>query len=199
MEKNNTTLQRAIQKLPSYEAPSFIWEEVDAQLTAEEQLTAAIEQLPSYEAPSVVWESIEEELEQGTRIISFNRTRWMAIAAAIAVLLVATFWLIPTENSNTIVSTSITTETINQELLEDDWTEDEDLVQMVVERFSKSRVAKTYQFYEELLIEFNELSTAMQEVKEMIALNGKAVDIVIQIRDIERDRDEIVKQMANLI
>ena len=65
-ECNYETLQDTIAKLPKYEAPDFVWANIERALVEDEQdtqIAKAIPELPVFEAPKLVWSNIEAELE----------------------------------------------------------------------------------------------------------------------------------------
>lgn len=205
MEKNKDILQKAIRNLPIYDPPADIWNTVDRELDAHEQLQSAVEKLPIYNPPPQVWNAIASDLQetakedgQSAKVRTMPTYRWLAIAATIALLLTAGWFYM--NNSEQASIEIVTSEEIhNPELLEADWEEDEKAIQEVAQLFVQSDIAKTEDNYQDLLQEFEELETAREEVQNIMKQYGKDPGLVRQIAEIEIDRTEIVKQMAALI
>lgn len=66
IEQNKDILQRAINRLPNYEAPQAVWRQLDHQLEGVRP-TALLEQLPIYSPPSEVWNQINKRLAQANQ------------------------------------------------------------------------------------------------------------------------------------
>lgn len=67
-ELNKNTLKEALKKLPTYEPPELLWEQVNKdlnQVMPRTALQAAIQALPEYNPPDFVWEHIQKNLELG--------------------------------------------------------------------------------------------------------------------------------------
>lgn len=206
MEKNKDILQKTIRSLPSFEAPPQVWHAIEQELNNHQKLQDAIQTLPEYEAPAMVWKKIEENLE--SKIISIpldnagrreSNYRWLAIAAAVTVLISAGVWFLNTGETQENIQIAITEETIYEQLLVADWKEDESIIQEVAQLFTQSKVAQNSLYYSDLLEEFEELETAKEEIEGMMKQYGKATDFIRQISEIELERSTLVKQMATLI
>ncbi|MCH2082535.1 MAG: hypothetical protein MK226_09105 [Saprospiraceae bacterium] len=206
MEKNKEILQKTIRSLPSFEAPPQVWDAIQLELDSDQKLQHAIQSLPTYEAPALVWEQIEKNLEP--KIISMplvdgsrknDKYKWLAVAATVAILLSAGLWFLTTLETQENIQIVTTEETIYEQLLIEDWEEDESIIQEVAQLFAQSKVAQSSLHYSDLLEEYQELETAKETIEDMMKQYGKATDFIRQISKIELERSTLVKQMATLI
>ena len=65
-EHNKETLQKALQSLPTYEAPELCWEQIVGRLDAlegQDVMDQAIESMPVHKAPDALWDRISTELD----------------------------------------------------------------------------------------------------------------------------------------
>jgi hypothetical protein len=94
---SNIRLQHALAQLPQYDPPPSLWQEIEDALEAEQLLSEAVQELPVHSPPADVWSNIEAGLERQPRYkrkqLFFSRSAWMAVAAALLLLLVATRWM----------------------------------------------------------------------------------------------------------
>ena len=63
-QSNEHILKQAIANLPTYEAPTFIWDQIEGQLQIDHQddlIQDASKRLVPLEAPSFIWNNIESE------------------------------------------------------------------------------------------------------------------------------------------
>lgn len=200
MEEQKTSLQRAITALPSYEAPPFVWEEINVQLDQDHQdqiIKETIPQLAAYEAPTMVWEGIENTLDKpaSTKLVSlFNWKQLTKIAAGLLLLLSIGYGLWPSDQTE--VSYTAHTEPIDQYLLEADWDADEATFAQVVKLHEE--YSKTFKDTESasLKAELQELEEARKELKTAIELYGNDHELIRQLAALERDRTQVIKQMA---
>ncbi len=94
---SNIRLQHALAQLPQYDPPPFLWQEIEDALEAEQLLDEAVQALPVHSPPANVWSNIEAGLERQPRYkrkrVFFPRSAWVAVAATLLLLLVATRWM----------------------------------------------------------------------------------------------------------
>lgn len=67
-ELNKNTLYNALKKLPEYEPPELLWDEVSkdlSQVMPRTALQAAVQALPEYNPPAFVWDNIVQSLDKG--------------------------------------------------------------------------------------------------------------------------------------
>lgn len=198
-EQNHDTLQRAIRELPQYSPGEAVWLSLEQALDAEraeEPLREAIQSLPTY-APQVdVWDRIEQELAQLVRKPLFVR-RWMQLASAAALVGVAValaVWL--NLSSGADVQETVTYAQAEQaESTSADWDADDALIAGVADAYAQ-RASFLQNEGRNLLSELEELDEAKAEIKAMMQKYGTDAQLVQNIVDIERERTEVVKQMA---
>lgn len=204
-EFNKHTLKKAISNLPLYEAPGFLWDNIEAVLVADEQdaiIKATIPHLPHYQAPDSVWIGIETALDknstdekQHTSIISIRR---IAIAASFVGLAIWFSWqsFFATTSEYTL---SYSEEEVAQFEYEFDPNEDEASFNTMLDHFKSSVVAKQHEEYNNLLEAYEELKIAKEELVQILENYGSDPDIIQQMSDIEHERSRVIKQMAALI
>lgn len=192
-EQNRETLIKAIKELPVHEPGPAVWDRITGELDLQE----SIQQLPQYAPPSAIWENIEAELDsapakQAKRITLYRK---LSVAASVAILLVAGFWLLPKENASETVSYEIA---MAEEVFkyENDWDGDESSLIVAVNAFKGDPVAQQDDNYNTLLAEWDELNEAKKEIKEMMDKYGHDSQFVRQLGAIERGRAAVAKQMA---
>lgn len=100
MEKNKTTLDRAIAALPQYQPPDFLWDDLADQLDFEENLEKPLSEMPVYAPPANLWETLATQIEQTPELSGKpkkNRSfRWPAVG--ISLLLGTLIWLLMIQN-----------------------------------------------------------------------------------------------------
>lgn len=204
-ELNKKTLIKAISDLPQYEAPGFIWEQIEQVLVSEEQDTAiatVIPQLPSYLPPESVWAGIDAALNEtpnlrqnNLRIIPWKR---IAIAASLIGIALWFSWqqFFPNQEKFALVYSE---EQVSQFEYALDLEEDEASFTAMLSNFETSIVAKQHEDYNILLDEYQELKIAKGELVQLMENYGTDPDIIQQISEIEHERSRVIKKMAALI
>lgn len=199
-EQNQETLRNAINRLPTYEPGTSVWDAIDRRLTSEETLDHAIAQLPKYTPPAMVWERIAEDLEKPATVRRL-RPAWIGAAAAAVVLFTVGIYFWNTEEPAPIETVQVVyTETEQPEnALTADWDDDDTEMQEVVEAFAQKASFVKEADDQSLLSEWEELKSAKAEIKTMLAKYGNDAELVRTIAEIERQRSTIVKKMATEI
>lgn len=91
-------LKNALKRLPEYEPPRFIWEEIEAGLETDDLMREGISSLPEYTPPAEIWENIAENLaKQPVKpgiLLHFSSYRLWIIAASFSLLILAAWWLL---------------------------------------------------------------------------------------------------------
>jgi len=192
MDMNEHGLKNAIQGLPKYQAPEQLWQGIEEEL----ELQNAITKLSTYSPSQQVWERIEQELP-AKRIVMTTR-RWMSAAAAIAVLLVATFWWQNGQNRPDIAMEE-TTVTHQTELLLADWNEDEDAFEKMKTLCTQYPFLCENENFQSLENELVELEEAKEAVASTMQKYGQQARLIHQIKQIEQERSEVLKQMVKMI
>ena len=206
-EINKTTLDRALQQLPSHEAPAWLWADIVSKLEEGESadhLKATIRELPRYVPPAKVWTGIEAELNNNqdsgiNKPSSFLRIligRYAA-AAAIGLLVLAYIGNRLLDQNPDIKVIIVESEEIVPSFPEiADWNEDNALFVEVMEKFASHPLIKERSEFKTLQEELKELDDAKSEIEYMIDNYGTDPDLVRQIGEIERERSEVLKEMV---
>ena len=199
-EKNKETLKQAIQRLEPTSAPAFIWDEIAAELTesAQDQLIQeAIPHLTRYEAPPMVWDSVARSLDEQeiTKVRKINWYYWTA-AASVALILATTLWVsLGSEQPNYVA----TVETVDKNLLDNDWESDEAIFAEVMELHDDYLQVFDDVESRNWRAELVELNDARTELLGAMDLYGKDHELIRQLSNVERDRTEVIKKMATKI
>lgn len=221
-EINKHTLIEATASLPEYEPPSSVWQAIDQELVLrkgvadleeyepptlvwgniqnELVLQKSIAELPNYEPPTSVWENIAQELstrkpQRTGRVVSMQK--WVRYAAAAAILSALTIFglnLISTE-TEAEAQFSYSIETVEDDLLKKDWNEDEDAFAYLMNICKERVLACENPEFKSLKMELEELNDAKAMLEEAIGAYGTNADLVVEIREIEFARTNIVKRM----
>ncbi|MCI4671000.1 MAG: hypothetical protein MRZ79_22880 [Bacteroidia bacterium] len=100
-EKNYHVLKEALKNLPSYLAPSKVWEDIQRQLSGREKLLG---ELPLYKAPADAWANIASQLERKRKPATYL---WIGLGIAATILFLI---LIPGEGDKMVATTPISLE-----------------------------------------------------------------------------------------
>lgn len=204
-ELNNEILKKVISALPQYEAPGFIWEEIENSLVEKDQddaLKALIPTLSVFTPPESVWSGIESELKNSSTKTSGNiRILYLGKIAAAASLVGFLFWFgwnqfTPSQKEYTMVYSQEEVAQFDYSL---DTDEDEAAFTAMLSQFESSVVAKQHEEYDVLIDEYQELKNAKDELVEMMENYGNDPDLIQQISNIEHERSRVIKKMAALI
>lgn len=193
---NHRTLKKAVTQLPTHQPPDAIWLAMDKELN----LRKGVRQLPEHQPPTLVWEGIEANLVKNTGSVK-SRLFWLkrlSIAASFLLLIGASWWI--SNQRTTAESFQYAQETIDLQLLEADWDEDEEALAQI-EAICK---AKTYTCalpeFQQLEQELEELNEAKLDLKQAIDDFGKDTQLIAQLSEVELERTTILKKMmANIL
>jgi cell division protein FtsB len=200
LEEQNSKLKQAIKALPQYEAPKMVWQGIHQQLASDEQdrlIKEAIPFLNDYTAPVGVWQGIENTLVRTSQVKTLStskRRRSLMIAASILIVLALGYGLWP--KSYSAASYTVSQEDIDPYLLDQDWDADELVFAQVVAMYEEYSQTFNDQESTALKAELNELNEAKKELKTAIELYGNDHELIRQLAALERDRTQVIKQMA---
>jgi hypothetical protein len=188
-------MKEILKNLPTYEPPEMVWEAIETRLPLLE--------MPTYEPPVEIWNTIENQLVAGGKPVKrlkilrgVKSNYWLLAAASFALLMVASA-LFFNKNNTTETSITISTETIDNQLLKQDWTEaDKDFA--MVEEFCKTVVTPCEEpEFQTLKNELDELNKAREDLKNALNTYNSDPDMVAQLSKLENERTDILKKMVD--
>jgi HAMP domain-containing protein len=201
MEKNRATLTSALRKLPEYDPPTSLWDDLESALDADDLLKQSIPNLPVYDPPETVWSDIEAKLnqpvQQTLKIRSRNFRRY-AVAATLAGALLAAWFLlrpatIPTDNL------TVSQEKIDNTVAAAAREPEDDAFKMVQNLCAGAAPVCNQPQFKALKSELDELTKAKQELRDALGPYGDDSELTAQLVRIERERSELLQQMIQMI
>lgn len=203
MDKNKHTLEGAIQKLPQYQPPATLWDQIADGLEEDQQdqqWRSKIQELPQHEAPSFIWDNIAEELPPEVSLPKKGKLiRFMPrIAAAASVLLLLALGVWWQSRDTAKVELAITQEIVPEAQWTEDWDQDDEQIESVMQLAANSPLEHPEDF-QRLKADLEELNTARAELLELMQAYGKDPKVIREIGEIERQRSAVVKQVVSLI
>ena len=199
---NKNTLIEALSMLPEYEPPVHVWESVQMQVE-EFPPKNMLKQMPVYQPPTRGWESILSNLESSANRAKIVSIRWkqvLAVAAAMALVLFS-IWRIglPKPGDDVQTAMNYSTETVDDQLLVNDWDEDEDAFVQFREICEAKKIICQQPEFVQLQTELEELTGAKEALKAAMGSYGATADLITQIKDIEMERTGILKRMMVML
>lgn len=196
-ELNVNTLRQALSRLPEYEPPAGLWDELEASMDADIQLSGTVQTLPLYDPPAEIWNNIENRLQQkpAVRLGIFRR---ILAAAAVGLVLLSAWWLMgPATSGQDRVA--VTQETLNADIRAS-VQEKEDAAFELVETLCASKAPVCEQpDFKALKSELDELTDAKKEIRTTLGRYGDDPGLAAQLVRIERERSGLLRQMMNMI
>ena len=190
-ELNYENLRKALDQLPTYDAPVANWDRIDQGLNKAPSPSKLSRSLPGYSPPTSVWNKLNENLD----IVRNNRSRvrsiyrWSARAAA-AVLLFGAGYLYATYDAGPKESYVYSQEySSNASFTANDWNDEEASFQRVMEQLAAIDEPEL----NALRLELEELTAAKKEVEEMLRAYGHDHQIVTQLAEIEVERSRVYR------
>jgi len=190
---NEQALKNAIQELSTYQPSEQLWQRIESNL----EWKNTLDELPTYQPKADLWERIEQDLP-ATKTVQMRVSRWSMAAAAIAAILVATFWWQTSSNAATIEMQYASAD-YDASLLIDDWNEDEDAFTTIEEICKKHPFLCKNQQFQSLKSELTELENAKNDISLAMQKYGKQARLINQIKSIEQDRSDVLKAMVEMI
>ncbi|MCU0348778.1 MAG: hypothetical protein MUC59_17695, partial [Saprospiraceae bacterium] len=200
-EQNKKTLIEALSSLPEHEPKEMLWEQIEEEMGGglEGIVTPQLLQaMPQYEPPASAWDGILKALnaeKRSAKIIGIGWRKALAVAASLALLLVV-YWQMngPHQVDSTVVAVNFSEETVDPMLLQRDWDEDEDAFAEFLSLCEAKKTVCELPEFKELQSELEELTAAKDELKSAISEYNTDADLVLQIKDIELERTDILKK-----
>ena len=187
-------MKELLKNLPTYEPPETVWGAIETRLPLLEMRT--------YQPPVDIWESIENQLVTSEKpsfrlkILRDPLKRFVLLAAAsFALLVTASFALFYNFNKNTEANLVVTTEVIDNQLIQQDWTEtDKDFA--LVEAFCETALPKCEEpEFKHLKTELDDLNKAREDLKNVLSAYNSDPEIVAQLSKLENERSGVLKKM----
>jgi hypothetical protein len=202
-EKNKDSLSEAIAGLPRHSPPADLWVGIETRLEQQHNLQTALAGLPRHQPPVSVWEQVERELDSSRgrkqprsyRILRKARP-WVA-AATLCGLAFGAWWFLEAE---TPARTSIAySEEVQMRVsFTADWNDEQDQIAFVMEQVDQSPVADPREV-KRLKSEYEELIDARNEVEDMLKRYGNDENLLKEVARIERERSQVIKELATWI
>lgn len=202
-EHNKKTLIEALSTLPEHEPAEELWQRIESQtVPAEEDRMprSMVRQLPEYEPPAQVWERISAKLDAGGKVRTLGWRYALAAAASLALLLLA-YWQL---NRKYVVEADAMTVTYSREmvdplLLVKDWDEDEAAFSEFLNLCQSKKFICEQPEFRQLQSELEELTLAKNELKNALGDYGSDPNLVLQIKEIELERTDLLKKMMVML
>lgn len=201
-EKNRDSLKKALKQLPSYDPPAGSWDRIEDELSAsasepeEVVLHEAVQHLPAYAPPVSVWNKLTKQLDedrQTRRLRVVRRRQFVQWAAAVALLVVSAYVVLREPGPK--VKMVYDQETVQQFEPAIDWNGEESIFAQLEQRLGQVDDPAI----NNLRFEYEELSTAHQDVAAMLKSYGRDPQLIRQMADIERERSDIYRQIIEAI
>ena len=200
-EKNRDNLKKALDQLPAYDPPAGLWDQIQSDLTKpnvpnEEVLHEAVEHLPAYTPPVSVWNTLARQLDTDQQVRKLRVVRQRQVlqwAAAVAFLLVAGYAILREPGPK--VKLQYAQETVQQFQVDIDWNSDESIFAQLEDQL----VQVNDPAINKLRFEYEELSSAHEDVSAMLKSYGRDPQLIRQMADIERERSDIYRQIIEAI
>ena len=205
-------------KLPQYEPPDTVWQNIETRLM--------LRALPTYDAPDLVWQGIKKRLLKVEKPVKrlkilrgvnlrkiFNLPKIattnlpkiattnlpkIAIAASVALVVSIGFWFFRTQKTveQTVV---VSTEVVDNQLLKKDF-DNEEASFALVEAFCKTATPVCEQpEFKTLKNELDTLNSARAELKIAIGDYAADADLIAELTKIENERTTVLRQLIEKI
>lgn len=206
-EFNKKTLIEALSTLPEYEPPVSLWDSLEGEMgiVKDDWMPGVgLPDLPAHNPPESVWVNIEKKLRYKSwagRIVSMPWKMAASIAASLALLLTALWWLNRPEPLAFEGTISYSTEMVDPMLLNNDWDEDESAFQDFLSICESKKTICSQPAFQQLQAELEELTDAKQAIEAAMGDYGYGTtpDLVMQIKKIELERNVVVKKMMVML
>lgn len=199
-EHNKDNLQKALGQLKSYDPPKGLWDSIADGLGQEEDteevLQEAVGKLPGYIPPVGVWNRLTKKLDEDDsrrKLRVVRRRQILGWAAVGALLLTTAAWLYHEPAPK--VHMQYAQETVQEFRLNVDWNADESTFAQLEDMLAGVNDPAI----NKLRLEYEELSTAHQDVEAMLVSYGQDPQLIRQMADIERERTDIYRQIIEQI
>lgn len=189
-EVNKEILQQAIKKMPTYEPPQSVWEQLEVELDYD-TLTVPTEKLPQYNPPDTLWENIAAELPSSQN--KWVRRKWWVLGFLLVVV-VSTIGYFYFKN-HTTEKLEITTEEVEVIFASEDWENDDEAFDMILAYCKQAALVCDNPKFRTLKTDLEELNEASETLKNAIGNFSTESQLIEQLKEIELQRSDILKEM----
>jgi len=191
MEKNINILKEMLTKLPSSGPSDFVWTEIDRKLN-EFPLKNALGQLPEFEPDAFVWESIENKASHS----KWKNTNWWFAAAVLLVAGIGGLWI---SRENSAPGIAFSQELIDKRLQpQNEQITDEQYAKLKAYCEAETTVCSNQNF-RRLQHEYETLQTAAEQLQQAMGEYNTEPELVRQFSVVEREKAEVLNEMAKMI
>lgn len=191
MEKNVNILRDALGKFPSSGPSDFIWTEIERKLY-DVPLKKALDKLPDFEPDEFVWESIESKTAKSAGKIAYG---WYVAA----VLLVAGIGGLWTTQKNPTPTIAFSQELIDPRLqFKTEHITNEQYEKLKAYCEAETTVCSNKNF-KRLQDEYEMLQTASHQLQQAMGQYNTEPELVRQFSVVEREKVEVLNEMAKMI
>jgi hypothetical protein len=198
-----------LKNLPQHDPAPDLWNRIEADLNADALIDSRLPGLPMREPGADLWDRIADELTE-TKVIPIGRsntrqlraTRWLAVAAAVVLVVGGSWWLWPDNRPQTgervTVAYSVETGTnLPAEPLES--VADNRAEAFIARQCAELTVACQKPEVHELRNQLVELKQEQQRIGQEIALFGADPALVRAQVKVENQRAEVTKEIITLL
>lgn len=201
-EHNRESLKKALEQLQSYDPPTGSWDQIQSKLSEEtseqeeEVLREAVQHLPAYTPPVSVWNKLTKQLDgdrQVRHLRVVRRRQVLQWAAAVVLLVLSAYFVIREPGPNVkLLYDEVVVQAFEPAV---DWNGEENIFAQLEQQLGQVNNPDLNQ----LRFEYEELSTAHQDVAAILKSYGRDPQLIRQMADIERERSDIYRRIIEAI
>lgn len=204
-EKQNASLRKAIDKLPSFAADDRVWERIEEELSrAEEEagrpvLKNALRSLPVFAAPVSRWEEIERKIsEPSDRKIKKNILFFLRMAAFFLLLFGLLFFMDNIWRTRPLTQLAFSTETMGNYRLDKDNSDLEMSMKAVLAGHCRNEPEVcTDPRFTELKNELSDLDESLEDLNKRYRESDKDPEIFKYLLRAQKEKMEISKKLLH--
>jgi len=188
MEKNHSNLQTAISRFPVYEPGEQVWDYINAQLE-EQPLRKALAELPGYEPDERLWNLID------AGNVRRQRWKWGYVAAALLVAAGIGSIFVPSGPGRIAYSQ----EMVDERLQVGDELKTDQQYQLLKTYCDTETLVCDSREYKTLQQEYEMRSDAAERLSKAIGDYNTEPGLMKQYNEIERQKTDILNEVAKMI
>jgi hypothetical protein len=190
--------KEALAQLPAYDPPLKVWEDIEENLVQEEAIGVGLKRLPDYDPPTEVWDNIRKEVARNSGKRISLRPLLLRVAAAMT-LLVGMWFLLQKNHSGESVSITYSEERLPKAVALPVNGQDEAAFSMVEDWCRQHNWICSSQEFTSLQEELSDLSSARNRLVKALSPYEENPVLRSMLSRIERERSEVLKQMAAMM